>query len=69
MGNNIRLFARVALSLAVISLAATETHSFAQTKAKRIDELMTLYHKYGQFNGVILVAERGQVVYERAFGQ
>jgi CubicO group peptidase (beta-lactamase class C family) len=69
MGNNIRLFAKVALSLAVISLAATETHSFAQTKAKRIDGLMTLYHKYGQFNGVILVAERGQVVYERAFGQ
>ena len=69
MRNNIRLFAKVALSFAVIILAATETYSFAQTRAKRIDELMTLYHKYGQFNGVILVAERGQVVYERAFGQ
>lgn len=69
MGNNIRLFAKAALLLAVMSLPATETHSFAQTRAKRIDELMTLYHKYSQFNGVILVAERGQVVYERAFGQ
>lgn len=69
MGNNIRLFAKAALLLAVMSLLATETHTFAQTRAKRIDELMTLYHKYSQFNGVILVAERGQVVYERAFGQ
>ncbi len=69
MGNNVRLFATVALLLAVINLEAAETRSFAQTKAKRIDELITLYHKYGQFNGVILVAERGQVVYERAFGQ
>ena len=69
MGNNIRLFAKAALLLAVMSLPATETHSFAQTKSNRIDGLMTLYHKYGQFNGVILVAERGQVIYERAFGQ
>ena len=30
---------------------------------------MALYHKYEQFNRVILVAERGQVLYERAFGQ
>ncbi len=69
MGNNIRLFTKVALALALIIFATTETHSFAQTKAKRMDELMTIYHKYEQFNGVILVAERGQVVYERAFGQ
>lgn len=69
MGNTNRPFATVALLLAVMSFAATETRSFAQTKAKRIDELMTLYHKYEQFNGVILVAERGQVVYERALGQ
>ena len=69
VGNNVTLCAKVALLLAVISLAATETRSFAQTKAKRIDELLTLYHKYGQFNGVVLVGERGQIVYERAFGQ
>ena len=69
MRNNVRLFVKVILLLAVINLTAAETRSFAQTKAKTIDELMTLYHKYGQFNGVVLVAERGQVIYERAFGQ
>lgn len=69
MRNNVRRFAKITILLALINLAAAETHGFAQPKAKRIEELMTLYHKYGQFNGVILVAERGQVVYERAFGQ
>src|SRR5438046_2009273 len=69
MGNNVKLFAKLALLLVAINLAAVETRSFAQTKAKRIDELLTLYNKYGQFNGVILVAERGKVIYERAFGQ
>jgi len=69
MRNNVNLFPKLALLLAVINLAAVETRSFAQTKAKKIDELMTLYHKYGQFNGVILVAERGRVLHERAFGQ
>ena len=68
MGNIVRLFAAVLLSLAVINFAAAESRSFAQTKVERIDELMTLYHKYGQFNGVVLVAARGQVIYERAFG-
>ncbi|MEK6288077.1 MAG: serine hydrolase [Acidobacteriota bacterium] len=69
MGNTVKLFAKVALLLAAINLATGETRSFAQTKARRIDGLMTLSHKYEQFNGVILVAERGQVLYERAFGQ
>jgi CubicO group peptidase (beta-lactamase class C family) len=69
MENNVKLFAKLALLLVVINLAAVETRSFAQTKAKRIDELLTLYNKYGQFNGVILVAERGKVIYERAYGQ
>lgn len=69
MRNGVRLLAKATLLLAVINPVAAETRSLAQLKVKRIDELMTLYHKYGQFNGVILVAERGQVLYERAFGQ
>jgi CubicO group peptidase (beta-lactamase class C family) len=69
MRNTVALLARVTLLLAVSNLAAAQARSLAPTKAKRVDELATLYHKYGQFNGVILVAERGQVVYERAFGQ
>lgn len=61
--------AQVALLFAAISFFASETDTFAQTKAAKIDKMMKLYHGYGQFSGVVLVSERGQVIYERAFGQ
>ena len=69
MQKHISRFAQVALLFVAISLVATETATFAQTKAVKIDELMKLYHGHDQFNGVVLVSERGQVIYERAFGQ
>jgi CubicO group peptidase (beta-lactamase class C family) len=68
MGNSVTRFAKIAAFI-VMSIAATESHALAQSKSGRIDKLITLYHEYGQFNGVILVAQRGQVVYEHAFGQ
>jgi CubicO group peptidase (beta-lactamase class C family) len=37
-------------------------------KSKIIDELMRLYHAYGWFNGSVLVAEAGQVIYEQGLG-
>ena len=67
MQKHISRFAQVALLF--VAIVATETDTFAQTKAIKIDELMKLYHGYAQFNGVVLVSERGQVIYERAFGQ
>src|SRR5688500_7066135 len=76
MRKPITLFLKVTLLLALVNVfAAVEIGSFAQVKAKgsakakRIDQLMTLYNRSGQFNGVVLVAERGKVIYKRAFGQ
>ncbi len=40
----------------------------AQDKAARIEELMSLYNSYGQFNGSVLVAEHGKVIYKKGFG-
>jgi CubicO group peptidase (beta-lactamase class C family) len=40
-----------------------------QSKVKTIHELIARYHQYGQFDGVILVAQRDNILYERAFGQ
>ena len=40
-----------------------------QTHAVKIDELMRLLAQRGQFNGSILVAEHGRVIYQRAFGK
>jgi CubicO group peptidase (beta-lactamase class C family) len=42
--------------------------SIAQTKADKINELLSLYSKYDQFTGTILVAENGQVIYKKGFG-
>jgi CubicO group peptidase (beta-lactamase class C family) len=40
----------------------------APESGARIGELLSLYHEYGQFNGVALAAEDGKVVFEKAFG-
>jgi len=42
--------------------------SFAQDKAKQIDELISKYNQYGQFNGSALVAENGKVILKKGFG-
>jgi CubicO group peptidase (beta-lactamase class C family) len=46
----------------------TATNAFAQQNARKIDALMKQYHDYGQFNGSVLVAEKGKIIYEKGFG-
>jgi CubicO group peptidase (beta-lactamase class C family) len=41
----------------------------AQTKGSKIDALMRSLAERGQFNGSILVAEKGQLIYEGGFGK
>ena len=57
------LVALVWLSLAV------HTHCFTQTKASTIDTLMHRLAERGQFNGSVLIAEHGKVIYENGFGK
>lgn len=60
---------KTAKSLALLLLVLiTANSSFAQQTAKQIDELMKQYYDYGQFNGSILVAEKGKVVYAKGLG-
>ena len=40
----------------------------AQTKAEKIDHLISALHNDGVFNGNVLVAEKGKIVYEHSFG-
>lgn len=42
--------------------------TFAQDKAKQIEQLLSKYTEYGQFNGSALVAENGKVIFKKAFG-
>lgn len=55
-----------ALFLFVICVGLTT--AFAQDKAAKIDDLMKLHSKYGNFNGSVLVAENGRVIYKKGFG-
>ena len=54
--------------LILISFLVLFNHVSAQDKASKIDELMQLYHDYGQFNGTVLVAEAGKVIFKNGYG-
>jgi CubicO group peptidase (beta-lactamase class C family) len=40
----------------------------AQNKKSRLAQIMQTYHSYNMFDGAVLVAENGKVVYKAAFG-
>ncbi|HEU4507734.1 MAG TPA: serine hydrolase domain-containing protein [Pyrinomonadaceae bacterium] len=56
--------------LAIVSIVAVLSQTaFAQSdKAKKIDEFMAPFTTSNQFSGVVLAAENGKVIYEKAFG-
>jgi len=39
-----------------------------QNPAEKIDTLVETYYQNGEFNGVVLVAKKGEIIYEKAFG-
>lgn len=47
---------------------ATASASFAQDNVQKIDDLLKTYVEYGQFNGTVLVAEKGKIIYKKGFG-
>ena len=53
---------------AALFLLAVQNAVLAQDKPAKIEEALTLAHKYGQFNGSVLVAENGKVIYKKGFG-
>jgi CubicO group peptidase (beta-lactamase class C family) len=42
--------------------------SYGQTKAEKLDKLVGAYAAYGKFNGSVLVAEKGNVIYKKGLG-
>ncbi|HSK72602.1 MAG TPA: serine hydrolase domain-containing protein, partial [Pyrinomonadaceae bacterium] len=57
-----KIAALLVITLITVSLA------FAQDKAQKIDEMLRTYYDYGQFNGSVLVADGGKVIYKKGFG-
>src|SRR3977135_1995261 len=56
------------LLITVEWLLAAHALVLAQDKAAKIDELMKVYNSYQQFNGAVLVAENGKVVFKKGYG-
>lgn len=50
--------------LLILSTAALS----AETKSEKIDKILMEYYDARQLNGVVLVAEKGRVIYKKAFG-
>src|SRR3989440_5024576 len=55
-------------ALGISVFIALQAAAFAQDKAAKIEQLMSLHDKFGQFNGAVLVADNGQVIYKKGFG-
>jgi len=70
--NRILTWQRRALVVCAIMLAIQGSvpaqDKAAQAKAAKIDEVMTTANKYRLFNGSVLVAENGQVIYKKGLG-
>jgi CubicO group peptidase (beta-lactamase class C family) len=54
------------MGLMVLCLCA---QTLAQDKPKQIDQLMSAYHNLGLFNGTVLVAENGKVIFKKGYGK
>ena len=75
MTRNLSAFTKFLICFAVV-LAAFQHATLAQDgpasldpeKATKIRDVLTLAHKYRQFNGSALVAQSGRIIYRSAFG-
>ncbi|WP_462255207.1 serine hydrolase [Ferruginibacter sp.] len=55
------------LIILLISLTFGQIN-FAQNKKAKLSAMMQAYHNYNMFDGAVLVAENGKVIYKDAFG-
>src|ERR1700690_2901042 len=66
------LLALVLVFVAVLTFCAAlgaDTYALLGDRATEIDELMSTLYERGQFNGAILVAEQGEIIYGKGFGK
>ena len=68
MGRNLRMFSVRAAVLIALTVFIFQAWSFSQDKVAQIDELMKLYQEYEGFNGTVLVAESGKVIFKKGYG-
>ena len=52
----------------VLAIFFVSSFNFPQSKEKLIDELIQKYYNYHQFNGSVLVADKGKIIFEKGYG-
>src|SRR5687768_17919018 len=57
-----------ALIVGVFLVTGSFNVACAQAKVDKLDKLISAYAEYGKFNGSVLVAEKGKVIYKKGFG-
>jgi len=57
-----------AVFLGAIIVTGIFNVSYGQAKVDKLDKLISAYTEYGKFNGSVLVAEKGNVIYKKGFG-
>jgi CubicO group peptidase (beta-lactamase class C family) len=67
-GRTAAAFLAVAIASCTCSAQQPGGTGVGSDKARRIDELLGLYSKYGSFNGSALVSEHGQVIFKKGYG-
>jgi CubicO group peptidase (beta-lactamase class C family) len=55
-------------SFFILTLMLTCLVSFSQSKAEKIDQLVSKYNEYGKFNGSVLVSKQGKVIFKKGYG-
>src|SRR5271165_3878599 len=57
------------LLLTALLTWCADAQAAAPDRATEIDKLMSTLFERGQFNGAVLVAENGEIIYRKAFGK
>lgn len=57
----------VVLGLFLISFS-TASGTSGQSKSEKIDDLLSMLHDQDQFNGNVLIAEKGRVIFKKSYG-
>jgi CubicO group peptidase (beta-lactamase class C family) len=57
-----------AVFLGVFIVTGLYNVSYGQAKVDKLDKLIRAYAEYGKFNGCVLVAEKGKVIYKKGVG-
>ncbi|MBK9730361.1 MAG: serine hydrolase [Chitinophagaceae bacterium] len=59
---------KIIAAFGVFALTFLFIGCYGQTKSDKIDQLINTYAKYGQFNGSVLISEKGEIIYKKGFG-